>query len=42
MLLTGIIADAIYTHLAEKELISPQQSECKRDCYRAKDQLLVN
>ena len=36
------MADTIYTHLTEKEMISPQQSGCKRDCYGAKDQLLVN
>ena len=41
-LLTGIITDAIYTHLAEKEFISPQQNGCKRDCFGAKDHLLVN
>ena len=41
-LLTGIIADNMYNHLFNNNLISKQQSGCKRDCYGVKDQLLIN
>ena len=39
---TGIIADEMYTHLMSNNLISNQQSGCKRECYGVKDQLLHN
>ena len=42
-LLTGIIADSMYDHLMKtNNLISLQQSGCRRDCYGVKDQLLLN
>ena len=41
-ILTGIIADEMYIHLINNNLISYQQSGCKRECYGVKDQLLLN
>ena len=41
-LLTGIIADNMYDHLMNNNLVSKEQSGCKRDCYGVKDQLLLN
>ena len=41
-LITGIIADATYGHLMRNELISKEQCGCRRNCYRVKEQLLIN
>ena len=41
-LLTGIITDKIYNHLMNNNLVSKQESRCKRHCYGVKDQLWLN
>ena len=41
-LLTGLIADDIYTHLEENTYLENQQTGCRRNCLGTKDQLLIN
>ena len=41
-LLTGVLADKMYEHLEEKQLLQEEQKGCRRKSKGAKDQLLID
>ena len=41
-ILTSVITDRLYRHLENESIMTPQQRGGKKDCYRCKDQLIVN
>ena len=41
-LLTGIIAETMYGHLEENDILPEEQKGCKRKCRGTKDQLLID
>ena len=41
-LLTGIFADRIYDHLADKDLLPDEQKGCRKNSRGTKDQLLID
>ena len=41
-LLTGIVADEIYNHLEENDLLPGEQKGCRRNSRGTKDQLLID
>ena len=41
-LITGIVADEIYNHLEENDLLPKEQKSCRRDSRGTKDQLLID
>ena len=40
--LTGIVADQIYTYMEERELFPHEQKGCKQKARGTKDQLLID
>ena len=41
-LLTGVLADKMYEHLEEKQLLPEEQKGCRRKSKGTKDQLLID
>ena len=41
-MITGIVADEIYNHLGENELLPEEQKGCHRNSRGTKDQLLID
>ena len=41
-LITGIVADGIYNHLEENDLLPEEQKGCRRNSRSTKDQLLID
>ena len=41
-MLTGIIAEEMYKHMAEKNLLPNEQKGCRKESRRTKDQLLID